>query len=122
MTVQFPVPPTYASPVLQNQYGKTEFNPIWLKWFVDVAQFISSSGGGSGTLTHNNMGGLQGGSANQYYHFTSSEHSVLAALGAVSPANNKIPRFTGASTADLLSFSTDGTLSGNSDTTLSSEK
>jgi len=40
---------------------------------------------------------------------------------ALTPSANQIPRFTGAASSDLIDYSTDGTLSGNSATTLVSE-
>ena len=47
----FQPPPTYANPVLIDEVtGRATFNPIWLKWFVDVASFISGSGGGAGSV------------------------------------------------------------------------
>jgi hypothetical protein len=45
----------------------------------------------------------------------------LAALAGLASANNKIPRFTGAGTADMLDFSTSAAL-GSSDTTIPSQK
>lgn len=76
-TSQIEPPPTYADVLLKNAAGQTYFNPIWLKWFIDLAAVISNSGGSGGTITHNSLGGLQGGTANQYYHMTSNQHDAV---------------------------------------------
>lgn len=72
----FQDPPTYAEVVLVDEKtGHPAFNPIWLEWFIAIAQFINSSCGGGGTVQHNSTGGLQGGTANQFYHLTATEYN-----------------------------------------------
>ena len=80
----FEPPPTFADPVLvetKKVAGKevthAQFNPIWLKWFLDLANYISLNGAG-GILQHNTLGGLQGGQANEYYHLTAAQEGLLA--------------------------------------------
>lgn len=47
MAVVYPTPPTFALPVIVNpQSGDNQFNPIWLQWFLQLAQFLSSSSAG----------------------------------------------------------------------------
>lgn len=76
----FQPPPTYALPILVDERtGRSSFNPIWLKWFIDLTEIINASGGGGGAIQHNDTGGLQGGTANQYYHLTSAQQVVAAA-------------------------------------------
>jgi len=80
----FTPPPTYADPVIYDPVtGKNAFNPIWLKWFLDVAQFISSNGGTSGTIDHETLTGLQGGGANDHSHLTASQLASLVTLIAL---------------------------------------
>ena len=84
----FEPPPTYAEPVVVDERtGKSLFNPLWLKWFLDLAGILSASGGGSGGILHNNLTGLQGGQANEYYHLKSSEYTALsgATSGSYTP-------------------------------------
>lgn len=76
----FEPPPTYAEVVLIDSVtGKHVFNPIWLKWFIDLAGILSVTGGGGGTILHNNLGSIQGGAANEYYHLTAAEQARVAA-------------------------------------------
>ena len=55
MTVQFEPPPTYADVVLIDEStNHHRFNPIWLKWFVDLTELLKTSGttsGGSSAIT-----------------------------------------------------------------------
>lgn len=103
----FTPPPTYADPVLKDENtGKFIFNPIWLKWFIDQAAFISSNGGTTGTISHESLSGLQGGAANDHNHLTSTQLadliSALAIIAVGFSGTGKIiretaPTFLGAS-------------------------
>lgn len=82
----FPPPPTYASPVLVEEIElpdgsketHSQFNPVWLDWFLLLAQVLSSAGAGGGGVEHNSLGGLQGGTTNEFYHLTATEHAGIA--------------------------------------------
>lgn len=75
---QFQQPPTYADPVIVDERtGKSKFNPIWLKWFLELIQVINASGGGSGSIVHNDTTSKQGGGGTEFYHATASEYSGL---------------------------------------------
>jgi hypothetical protein len=80
---QFPPPPTYAEPtIVDNISGKAIFNPIWMKWFLDVAQIFSRLGEQIGTgITHSRLIGLQGGNAglDEFYHLTATQASGVGA-------------------------------------------
>ncbi len=80
MASEFQPPPTYADVVLVDEQTKrARFNPIWLKWFLDLTQVINNSGGGSGTIDHESLSGLQGGSAGDHSHLTAAQVSALTA-------------------------------------------
>ena len=86
MTTNFQPPPTYADPVIVDEATrKGQFNPIWLKWFLDLSQFINNNGGG-GTIQHNTLDGLQGGTANQYYHLNQITYNILNNIGSLANA------------------------------------
>lgn len=75
-------PPTYAEVVLIDERTKKgRFNPIWLKWFIDLAETLNQAGGTS--LNHNDLSNIQGGQANQFYHMTQAEDTELAAIVAL---------------------------------------
>ena len=47
-TSVFQPPPTWALPVVIDEVsGKAAFNPIWLRWFLDLSQNLGSGGAGS---------------------------------------------------------------------------
>lgn len=88
MAVNFTPPPTYAAVVLYDENApdtkmllrSVRFNPIWLKWFLDVAQFITNSGGGGGGgVDHQLLSSLQGGNASERYHLTLAQQTALTA-------------------------------------------
>lgn len=100
MTTQFQPPPTYADPVVVDEATrKGQFNPIWLKWFLDLAQFINANGGGS-AIQHNSLGGLQGGTANQYYHLNQTTYAILNNIGT--PTAGSVAYGTGSTVAFSL--------------------
>lgn len=77
----FEPPPTYAEVVLVDTVSKKSvFNPIWLKWFIDLAGILSASGGGSGAILHNQTASIQGGTANEYYHLTSAQNTLVGTV------------------------------------------
>jgi len=62
-TNKFQPPPTYAMPVIEDPRTKANvFNPIWLKWFLDLSQNLGVGGAGTGSVTSVVAGtGLEGG-------------------------------------------------------------
>ena len=90
----FEPPPTYAEVVVvDDKTQKGRFNPIWLKWFLKLVTVLTNSGATSGSIQHNATGGLQGGTANQYYHLTAAEHANvnvrnLTALSTITPSGS----------------------------------
>lgn len=76
----FQPPPTYAEPVLVDERTRQgKFNPIWLKWFLDLISVLNVAGGSA--INHNSTGSIQGGAANQYYHLTQAHHTAVQAHG-----------------------------------------
>ncbi len=52
MTTVFQPPPTWALPVIVDKTsGQGVFNPIWLKWFIDLSKNLLPAGAGSGSVT-----------------------------------------------------------------------
>lgn len=96
MAGQFPAPPTYAEVVIVDEVTKrSQFNPIWLKFFLDIVAALNGTGGGG--VIHNNLAGLQGGTSNQYYHLT------LAQFGGLLTATEKAA-LTGGTTTDASAY------------------
>lgn len=86
MTTKFSPPPTYTDPVIINETTKRmQFNPLWLKWFLDIAYFVSQSGGGTGgAVQHNSTAGIQGGVEGEAYHLTLGQRNDLTDGGDTS--------------------------------------
>lgn len=104
MTSRFQPPPTWALPILVDEKTqKAIFNPIWLKWFVDLTAQL----GGSGTSPHNSLSGLQGGGTGEFYHVTALKNSgIFPTLKVSSAAGYKSsdgsPGYTGTITTASL--------------------
>lgn len=111
-TGNFPVPPTFAPPFIQDPRTQAyTVNPLWLSWFIEAAAFFSATGGSSGTIQHDNLAGLQGGAANEFFHLTLNEFNNLTGgspsfTGLISAANAKFGTFSGTSGLTQTGFIT----------------
>lgn len=82
----FQPPPTYAMPILVEEtvdakgekHATAKFAPVWLKWFLDLAQVLSASGASGGTIVHNDTSSKQGGTLGEFYHLTAAEYAALS--------------------------------------------
>ena len=93
----FQPPPTWAEVIVYDEERKKgSFNPVWLKWFIDLVGFLNAAGG-SNPSAHNNLTGLQGGTANQFYHLTAAEQAIasLMAAGTYTPTLTKVANLDG---------------------------
>lgn len=112
MSSLFQPPPTFAEVVLVDERtGKATFNPVWLKWFVNLVGIIDASGGGGGTIDHNSLATLQGGQSNQYYHFNSAEHTALQAVTAGTAALT-VASLTATGNVGAVDFNATGNVGG----------
>jgi hypothetical protein len=103
----FEPPPTYADVILIEPNRPPRFNPIWLKWFLSVASALDpASGGSGGQIQHNDLGGLQGGTTNQFFHLTTAQVArVNDATGGVhTPTVSAAVNCTGTPTMSTLMY------------------
>lgn len=117
MTTTFQPPPTYAEVILVDAVSQqAKFNPIWLKWFLDLAQVLSESGGGGGGINHNLLDSLQGGTTNEYYHLSAAIfNALMGTSGSITPSGiqlngGRLKEAQGAAVtaANSLTLGTDG--------------
>jgi hypothetical protein len=78
--------PTYADPVEAKEdprTGKTKskFSPVWLQWFLQISEGALAS-----VTSHNALSSLQGGTTNEYYHLSSSEHTNVNIRSTAAPS------------------------------------
>lgn len=75
--------PTYADPVLVNEKDpkKSQFNPVWLSWFLTL-----TNGGIASSVSHQSLLNLQGGASGQYYHLTAAEHAAVNYRSSILPS------------------------------------
>lgn len=99
MATVFQPPPTYTEVVVYEKNSKdpeeflrsARFNPIWLKWFLDLVKGIGSGGSGSGTVvsvsisTANNQGTTLSGSITN--PTTTPVVNITIGLGAITPTS-----------------------------------
>lgn len=78
----FQPPPTWALPILTDEKtGETQFNPVWLNWFVELAASLGPSGAGSVSAV--------------------TASAPLASSGGVAP-NLSVPSTTGSGSTVVL--------------------
>ena len=96
---EFQPPPTWADVILVDETTKSsKFNPVWLKWLLDIVEVLNSSGaGGGGAVAHNSTSGLQGGTTNEFYHMTAAEDTLLSQIvtGTWTPTLTNVTNLTG---------------------------
>lgn len=70
-------PPFLGRPDIMAQLD-VRFNPVWLKWFIDLINQLASGG----AVDHNSLSGLQGGNSglNQFYHLTSAQAGLITGV------------------------------------------
>lgn len=99
-------PPTYADPVIVDEVTrKSRFNPVWLKWFLDLATILGNLGADLDGIDHNSLGSIQGGSASERFHLTSVQATDLTDAGDSAAhfhsADRNSANFTGTNWTDL---------------------
>jgi hypothetical protein len=82
MASVFQPPPTWALPILVDEATqKAIFNPIWLKWFVDLTSSLTGTGGGAGTGDVIGPAGATNGALALYDGTTGKLLKAAASLG-----------------------------------------
>jgi len=99
-------PPTYADPVIVDEVTrKSRFNPVWLKWFLDLATILGNLGADLDGIDHNSLGNIQGGSASERFHLTSAQQTDLTDAGDSTShfhaSDRNSANFTGTNWTDL---------------------
>lgn len=78
MATNYPVPPTFADPIIEDRATKKPiFNPIWLEWFSALAKLLGNSGAVGGSISHEALGNLLGGDGTGHYHLTTTAYNAV---------------------------------------------
>jgi hypothetical protein len=78
----FQPPPTWADVILFERNGsRPMFNPVWLNWFLELIKTVNTAGGA--ILQHNDLAGMQGGSAAARYHLLQAEQEDITKIVAL---------------------------------------
>lgn len=112
----FQPPPTWALPIIVEQTTKQAiFNPVWLKWFVDLTKALGTGGSGSGTVTSVAASGGATGLSFSGTPITTSGTLTLTGTLAVGNGGTGVTTATGTGSvvrADSPTFTTKVTLPG----------
>lgn len=108
MTGVFQPPPTWALPILVDEKtGKAIFNPIWLRWFLDLSKNLDSAGSPTGmiigptTSTNNNFAAFNGTTGLILKDSGSSSASFLGSGQALAMTGDVTAPSTGLSTGTI---------------------
>jgi len=93
----FQPPPTYADVVLVDDRTKrSQFNPLWLDWFLRLAAFVSQTGGTNNVLQGGTLGQVLTATGSAYAVWSSNFNSPSGTITAASAS------LSGSATASSL--------------------
>jgi hypothetical protein len=100
---QLPLPPVPNTPLVEKN---PTADAIWKRWLEQLRTRLILPG----QIEHNNLEGLQGGTTDEYYHLTSSQHGAITSI----PQNRLLGRgaSSGTGAAEAITLGTNLSLSG----------
>jgi len=102
-SANFQPPPTYADVVTTDERTRrSQFNPIWLSWFLQMAQFASQSGGTTNVLSAGTLGQTLIATGAGYPVWSSNFLSHAGSVGYTTGAGGAVTQQTSRTTGVTL--------------------